>query len=356
MMSYCRFSVIIGIMLACAAANAQDEHFATVSIAKWATGASPLRNFPKGLTHLAGVPFDLPTTGNNVWYTDDGNNWTTIQHSIPMNVFGARSVYTLINDSWGIPGPASYCYLLFTGSKGDTYRYDLVDGVHIRDWNNASWVNTVSSPLTTKNVVYENPDVYNVEGRQDMQQIDLPSSFALQDLVEVKLVDSGAYYQHRSFISGLTVFCKAPVMVLSGKAIPQEYTGPMPKVDFSLRQAGASEDIKGYQIAADGSFTIKTHFSGKFELVAKASHWLGVTSGVLDPSVDDLTNIQLSLPNGDVDGDNAVTVLDYNFLSSAFDSKPGDASWDERADLDGDGAVTVLDYNVLSSNFDRQGY
>lgn len=39
----------------------------------------------------------------------------------------------------------------------------------------------------------------------------------------------------------------------------------------------------------------------------------------------------------------------------SFDSSPGDANWLEAADLDGDGAVTVFDYNILSSNFDMAG-
>ena len=55
------------------------------------------------------------------------------------------------------------------------------------------------------------------------------------------------------------------------------------------------------------------------------------------------------------DGDNAVTVFDYNMLSAAFDSVPGSPNWNSNADLDGDKVVTVFDYNILSANFDKTG-
>lgn len=74
----------------------------------------------------------------------------------------------------------------------------------------------------------------------------------------------------------------------------------------------------------------------------------------------DLTNgsvigVQLNLVNGDIDGDNAVTVFDYDLLSAAFDTAPGESGYLDSADLDGDGSVTVFDYDILSRNFDQVG-
>ena len=59
--------------------------------------------------------------------------------------------------------------------------------------------------------------------------------------------------------------------------------------------------------------------------------------------------------NGDIDGDNSVTVFDYDRLSAAFDASAGDAGYDAAADLDGDGTVSVFDYDILSRNFDLVG-
>lgn len=61
------------------------------------------------------------------------------------------------------------------------------------------------------------------------------------------------------------------------------------------------------------------------------------------------------LDAGDIDGDNSITVFDYDRLSAAFDASSGDANWNDMADLDGDGTVTVFDYDILSANFDRVG-
>ena len=62
-----------------------------------------------------------------------------------------------------------------------------------------------------------------------------------------------------------------------------------------------------------------------------------------------------ALINGDADGDNAITVFDYDLLSTAFDTTAGDPNWNELADFDGDGSVTVFDYDILSDNFDLAG-
>ncbi len=61
------------------------------------------------------------------------------------------------------------------------------------------------------------------------------------------------------------------------------------------------------------------------------------------------------LTNGDVDGDNIVSIFDYIELSLAFGTVAGDADWNERADLDEDGEVTIFDYIILSNNFDIIG-
>lgn len=72
----------------------------------------------------------------------------------------------------------------------------------------------------------------------------------------------------------------------------------------------------------------------------------------------------LNLRNGDIDGDDAVTVFDYDKLSQYFDRTSADADWTAadgdgvapfQADLDGDGSVTVFDYDLLSQNFDELG-
>lgn len=76
------------------------------------------------------------------------------------------------------------------------------------------------------------------------------------------------------------------------------------------------------------------------------------------------SGVNVAMVNGDIDGDDSVTVFDYGILSENFDRTDADPMWNRPnddglmpsdADLDGDGAVTVFDYGILSGNFDRTG-
>jgi hypothetical protein len=65
--------------------------------------------------------------------------------------------------------------------------------------------------------------------------------------------------------------------------------------------------------------------------------------------------LQLELVNGDIDGDNEVTLFDFGRLVAAFGSARGDANWDENADLDGDEEITLFDFGILVRNFGEVG-
>jgi hypothetical protein len=130
------------------------------------------------------------------------------------------------------------------------------------------------------------------------------------------------------------------------------------KVDFELvsTSGGESITVSGVPLTASGEFAFAAAGLGDYRVFTKGSHFLrGIQPSTLALNGMSQTLPPISLVNGDVDGDNAVTVLDYNLLSAAFDSAAGDSNWDPNADLDGDGAVTVFDYNILSGNFDLSG-
>lgn len=123
---------------------------------------------------------------------------------------------------------------------------------------------------------------------------------------------------------------------------------------ISIYSPGGKTPIETHWTTLDdtGEFWVSTDLTGVYDIAAKASHWLrqrvnGV--GINQPG------LSFWLTNGDVDGDNVISVFDYNVLSDAFDSSPGDPNWNPEADLDGDGSVTVYDYNILSVGFDRIG-
>ncbi len=115
---------------------------------------------------------------------------------------------------------------------------------------------------------------------------------------------------------------------------------------------------------ANGNYTFQTSKQGSYKVAAKGSHWLRKLSSSVTIGASGASNVNLSLKNGDIDGDNSITVFDYSVLSDYFDKSSSDADWNtvggngfapNAADLDGDGSITVFDYSILSDNFDLSG-
>ncbi len=110
-----------------------------------------------------------------------------------------------------------------------------------------------------------------------------------------------------------------------------------------------------FVLDSTGAFTVPTKApNGAYRLRLKASHWISNAPVVNLTGSGDSVGTQV-LTNGDVDGDNSITIFDYIDLSGSFDLSTGDAGFNAEADLDGDGSVTIFDYIILSNNFDLTG-
>jgi hypothetical protein len=105
---------------------------------------------------------------------------------------------------------------------------------------------------------------------------------------------------------------------------------------------------------AVGTASVKTTAQGNVKVRLKASHWLSRTVGVTLATYGSATANAVAT-NGDVDGDNEVSILDYLELSAAYDTSAGDAAFNTMADLDGDNLVSILDYLILSATFEKVG-
>ena len=144
---------------------------------------------------------------------------------------------------------------------------------------------------------------------------------------------------------------------VNGQVTLNDFTSGDPAtipVYVEIRAPGSTTALETHPVtlAADGTFSFDTALAaGTYDISVKASHWLRKTLG----SVALTGPVEVALINGDIDGDNSVTVFDYDALSTGFDSTAGGAGWNVEADLDGDGAVTVFDYDILSTNFDLTG-
>lgn len=123
-----------------------------------------------------------------------------------------------------------------------------------------------------------------------------------------------------------------------------------------LRMPGSTIPLETRTLSVDSSGIVRfvTALRGTFDLAVKGSHWLRSVNSVTVTETGG-NGGSFSLTNGDVDGDNEVTIGDYALLSTAFGSAPGDGNWNPEADLDGDQEVTIGDYAQLSANFGANG-
>jgi len=126
-------------------------------------------------------------------------------------------------------------------------------------------------------------------------------------------------------------------------------------VTIEVREPGSTNVLETHVVNLDseGRYSLQTLLQGTYDLSAKASHWLRQTLPhviLTDGAVVDFT-----LSNGDIDGDNEVTLFDFGALVAAFGSERGDANWNPNADLDGDEEVTLFDFGILVRNFGAIG-
>jgi len=157
---------------------------------------------------INGVPFNLATIGSN---SDTAVIQTTGQqsYSIPVNLAGITTVYTLINSADGACG-TSVGEVDFVGATSGTYVYTLVEGTNVRDHNNSSFCNTATG-------IAGSAGFGGGQVRLDMQQINLPASFISDTLVSVTFTSYGAGGGGQPFLAAM-----------SGFTLDQEVSLPVP--------------------------------------------------------------------------------------------------------------------------------
>lgn len=144
---------------------------------------------------------------------------------------------------------------------------------------------------------------------------------------------------------------------IRGKVTLEDYSGDPAQVPVlvELRQGG--NVVRTVQVSLDsqGNYAIPDVQPGTYDLAFKASHWLRKVVSEVVVSTADVAGIDVSLVNGDIDGDNEVSLFDFGNLVAAFSSVPGDSNWNPNADLDGDEEVTLYDFGILVRNFGLSG-
>jgi hypothetical protein len=198
------------------------------------------------------------------------------------------------------------------------------------------------------------------------------SSFAsgLNNTVSMSPSDAAVAFCHRfrleptasvsgSYAVGYNMVPPVPTRIRGTVALDQfgaSHVG-MP-VTVKLYTPGSDtllETSKGY-LGANGAFEVNSDIAGSVDVRVKLPQ--GLTTKIANVNLLAGQATQLSaftMRNGDVDGDDIVSILDYLILSDKYETTNASFFWDGRPDLDGDGEVGILDYLILSERFDQEG-
>jgi hypothetical protein len=154
-------------------------------------------NYPQngGPLTVGGVPFTLATIApsSHTAIIQNGNVPETF--SIPVNLSGVRTVYSLINSANGACG-TTIGELDYVSASSGTFVYLLTENDNVRDHFQDGFCNTAPNVAATANF---GPD------RLDMQRVNLPASFSADTLVRIDFKGYGlGGASGRPFVAALT--------------------------------------------------------------------------------------------------------------------------------------------------------
>jgi hypothetical protein len=155
-------------------------------------------------------------------------------------------------------------------------------------------------------------------------------------------------------------FLLTPVRTVSGTVGLQNFSATTlgVPVTIEIRLPGSTTplDTEIVPLDANGNFTANVSVApGTYDITVKADHWLRQRLANQTLTTAGASGLSYSLVNGDVNGDNVVSLGDFTRLRAAFGSSSGDPNWNADADLNGDGAVSLGDFTILRAHFGQQG-
>lgn len=108
-------------------------------------------------------------------------------------------------------------------------------------------------------------------------------------------------------------------------------------------------------LGASGAYTLSFNvLPGSYDLYFKGDTFLKKKVAGVNLVVGAST-VNVTLKNGDVNGDNEVGASDFSVLASAYDTSTGDPNFSALADLNDDGEVGGADFSILSAAYDEVG-
>jgi hypothetical protein len=126
-------------------------------------------------------------------------------------------------------------------------------------------------------------------------------------------------------------------------------------LDFTLN--GESQFTRTVRLRNDGTFTtFALPNPAGTPYVVKVSSPKRLRKNVqVDASAGGVTNVAVTLPSGDANGDNVIDITDLLALIGAYNAVSPDTAYLESADFNGDGINDITDLLLLIGNYNQMG-
>jgi len=128
-------------------------------------------------------------------------------------------------------------------------------------------------------------------------------------------------------------------------------------ISVEIYEPGTANLVQSFaavEVDPGGNFTLSDLPEGNYDVYVKGATYLATQQTVNLSTGANTADFGLQLA-GDLDGNNAVNLLDFSILSDSFNLVASDTDFDARADLDGNEAVNLQDFSILASNFNASG-
>ena len=129
-------------------------------------------------------------------------------------------------------------------------------------------------------------------------------------------------------------------------------------VKVELRKNGEVVQTLNSFIVQDGEgYCVKLEavLADTYDVRVKGLHWLSRSVNAVNFR-QLLTRVAFEpLVNGDVDGDNEVTLVDRDMVNALLNVPKGDPRYDVRADIDGNGIINWIDREIVKKNLKKKG-
>jgi len=148
---------------------------------------------------------------------------------------------------------------------------------------------------------------------------------------------------------------------VSGHVALGNYSGDVTVPTFVMDILDSGNNIvqtfNNVQLDSSGNFSIDTAVApGTYSVRIKGTtRFLRKRISNVAFTVAGASGLTATLTNGDINGDNTVSLADFGALKLAYGSSSGSSNWNPSADLDGNGSVGLSDFGILKLNYGKSG-